>query len=79
MEHIEGNAVFCTDNFPLALSHSDVLVDPLDGKRYKIILQHRVNPNKIQMAGSSEQLKHYWYIPSQRDIRAYCVCVFQIQ
>ena len=78
VQSVEGSAVFCTDSYKLALQHSDVLTDPLDGKKYKILLQHRVNPNKIRKATEVGGPEHFWYIPSQRDIRAYQICVFEM-
>ena len=74
-----GIGVFCTPNFKLALDHSEIVTTPDGKKRYKIIFQHRVNPNTIQYASSVGGPNDFWFFNNPSDIRPYQICLFEMK
>ena len=76
---VDGNIVFATPNFDEALKHSDVLVDPKTGKKYKIIFQHRLKPDQFTRASVVGGPDNYLYVNNQSFLRTYGICVFELK
>lgn len=74
----EESIMFSTNHFQLALDQTDVLTDPLDGKRYKILFQNKVNSKTLRKADEIGGSEHFWFVPSQNDFRVYAICLFEM-
>ncbi|KAI1699478.1 ubiquitin family domain-containing protein [Ditylenchus destructor] len=70
-----GRGIYCTPDPKTALLYATTY--NFQGKRYRMILQTRVNPDKIMVVRKKvDKEGEYWLLPTQEDIRPYGVCVY---
>ncbi|KAI1712330.1 ubiquitin family domain-containing protein [Ditylenchus destructor] len=70
-----GRGIYCTPDPETALLYAATY--NFQGKRYRLILQTRVNPDKLLVVRKKDAREgEYWLLPTQEDIRPYGVCVY---
>lgn len=74
--HLYGIGIYCAPNISVAESYSPIFTNPKTGKKYKIVLQTRVQPNQITDCSKiNNGPKDYWKVPDGRFIRPYAICL----
>ncbi|KAI1711848.1 hypothetical protein Ddc_12681 [Ditylenchus destructor] len=70
-----GRGIYCTPDPETALHYAQVYY--FQDKEYRLILQTRVNPDKLVVVKKKNDVDgEYWLLPSEEDIRPYGVCVY---
>lgn len=67
-----GRGIYSTPNVTTAEMYALEFTLPTNGKRYKVVIQSRVNPVNLNKFGD------YWVSPRDEDIRPYGLCIREI-
>uniref|UniRef100_A0A915ETS3 PARP catalytic domain-containing protein n=1 Tax=Ditylenchus dipsaci TaxID=166011 RepID=A0A915ETS3_9BILA len=72
-----GKGIYCTPDIETAIAYAHDY--EFEGTKYKLILQCRVDPAKLQIVSKGSDGTHgeYWLLPNGQHIRPYAICAFQ--
>ena len=75
--NLYGNGIYSTPDINVALLYADTTEEKgQNQKKFKVILQNRVNPKTLQKVSKAENdVGEYWISPNEDDVRAYGFCV----
>jgi hypothetical protein len=75
--NLYGNGIYSTPDINVALLYADTTEEKgRNRKKFKVILQNRVNPKTLQKVSKAENdVGEYWISPNEDDIRPYGFCV----
>ncbi len=74
---LHGEGIYTSPDINVAIRYASTENSSLaDGRKYKVILQNRVNPENMKIVSNAETgAGEYWVSPNQEDVRLYGYCV----
>ena len=73
-----GRGIYSTPDIKVAFLYAETVT--LKKKKYKVVMQNRVNPNNLKKISKEETGDgEYWISPSDEDIRPYGFCVQEVK
>ena len=76
--HLYGFGIYSSPNITTAEKYSPIFINKTTRKRYKVILQTRVQPDKIYNCSIDDGPEDYWLVEDGKFIRPYAICVKEI-
>ena len=77
---VYGVGVYCTTNILTSEEwYSEIFTSPLTYKKYKIVFKNRGKPSSIVQYNSKGAPDDYRYVPDEKDIRTYVICIKEYQ
>ena len=72
-----SRGIYSTPSIDIAAKYA--LTFEVDGKRYQMVFQNRVNPANLRMLSEHQaEGGQFWVSPEQDDVRPYAICVRQV-